>query len=398
MARSLAKGSKGEYLAIAAATHRAGADASKEAALRIPGANRVETVCAAKGGFTSANLRRLLAEVALANGQTLDDVLRLPVEQAADLLIGAGSVGPEGVKPDPFDRALIDLLTRLSGTWQSLDLDSFTHAQEKALTRLTKAGLVEERLDVRVTMRGFPQQVTMRCRVTGRYDDLVMQQVFDRMPEWLMPDGSTRDRTTIFADSVAVRLTTDGERGKRDFLAGEGRMVLSFLRGANCAAGHCGVEDFSTINQGADLPEGQDRFDLIERLLAGPPDAELTPRDLALLDAYLHNHRPALSELADGNSKYAKLRMIRDFNRTPANVNSAATPPPTDRTGEAEGDAAAGSTPTAPADQEGQRRKARRRKIDPDRERKRTAKKEQARADKRLAEAWKGGKIGRAHV
>lgn len=73
--------------------------------------------------------------------------------------------------------------------------------------------------------------------------------------------------------------------------------------------------------------------DLIERLLAGPDDAELSPRDLALLEANLRqpSNRPTLRELADAangqgqserSTRLGKLKLIRDFNR---NLHSAAS-------------------------------------------------------------------------
>jgi len=63
--------------------------------------------------------------------------------------------------------------------------------------------------------------------------------------------------------------------------------------------------------------------DFIERLLAGPIDPELSPRDLALLRAHL-NQPVSLAQRrrearAEGRSKTAqrrnKLKLIRDFNR-----------------------------------------------------------------------------------
>jgi hypothetical protein len=63
--------------------------------------------------------------------------------------------------------------------------------------------------------------------------------------------------------------------------------------------------------------------DFIERLLAGPDDAELTARELALLAAHLHNNRPHASwwqrqnrsEKCPELERYQKLKTILDFNR-----------------------------------------------------------------------------------
>lgn len=56
---------------------------------------------------------------------------------------------------------------------------------------------------------------------------------------------------------------------------------------------------------------------LIERLLAGPADAELSPRELAFLTSFLHQigNRPTIREMRDGTYRYAKLALLRDFNR-----------------------------------------------------------------------------------
>ncbi len=72
--------------------------------------------------------------------------------------------------------------------------------------------------------------------------------------------------------------------------------------------------------------------DFIGRLLAGPDDAELSPRELALLEAYLKQPvslaQMQLEATAEGTSELArrrnKLKLIRDFNRN----LQAATPVP----------------------------------------------------------------------
>lgn len=63
--------------------------------------------------------------------------------------------------------------------------------------------------------------------------------------------------------------------------------------------------------------------DLIERLLAGPDDVELTPRELAFLAAHLRNNRPQLSWWGQQNrgekcpelERHQKLKTILDFNQ-----------------------------------------------------------------------------------
>lgn len=163
-------------------------------------------------------------------------------------------------EPDPFDLALVSLLMGLSGTWQNPDLDKFTHTQIKALNRLTKAGLVEDRLDITSTMRGFLQRVRMQCVVSGQYDQLVMKRIFDLVPEWFTADGKTRNVWNVSSEFIAARLTVDGERAQQDFKSGNSGIVLLFLRGQGkvkeqYAAGYCKV-DSVTIETQMDAPLG----------------------------------------------------------------------------------------------------------------------------------------------
>ncbi len=57
---------------------------------------------------------------------------------------------------------------------------------------------------------------------------------------------------------------------------------------------------------------------LIERLLSGPDDAELTLRELAFLDAYVKKAIP----FRETGNRLAKLKLIRNFNRNLPKVNS----------------------------------------------------------------------------
>ena len=134
-------------------------------------------------------------------------------------------------EPDPFDLALVALLMGLRGTWQTLNIDTFTQAQENALARLTQAGLAEQRWEVAATMCGFPGRGRIRCRVTGDFGKLLVCRILECFPEWLTPDGKTVDRLSFLAESREARLTMGGERAKEDFHAGNGGRVLLFLRG-----------------------------------------------------------------------------------------------------------------------------------------------------------------------
>ncbi len=88
---------------------------------------------------------------------------------------------------------------------------------------------------------------------------------------------------------------------------------------------------------------------LIEQLLVGPDDAELTPRELAFLEAHLANH-PCIIDAAEWSGgettkpeeDYRKLATIRDFNQK---RQAALTPPAPDQmNGNAGSDAPAAKT------------------------------------------------------
>lgn len=65
-----------------------------------------------------------------------------------------------------------------------------------------------------------------------------------------------------------------------------------------------------------DLAERNTRSgeDFVEQLLAGPDDAELSDRELALLEAYLRQ-RISLGQMQTEAERRNKLKLIRDFNR-----------------------------------------------------------------------------------
>jgi hypothetical protein len=77
--------------------------------------------------------------------------------------------------------------------------------------------------------------------------------------------------------------------------------------------------------EGAQGQSDADNGDFIERLLAGPDDVELTPRELALLEAHLkqaidiaavqRERRAHPTQESETWNCHSKLKLIRDFNR-----------------------------------------------------------------------------------
>jgi len=136
---------------------------------------------------------------------------------------------------EPLDRAILDLLCELSGRWLEIDSDKLTHTQQKALTLMVKAGLVEERLRLRAWMDGFPQVVDACCRVSGNYDSRqVIERALRAVPDWLDDDERTRGRWHIQSSRITdVRLTDQGELAQQEYSnasADNPSCTLAFVR------------------------------------------------------------------------------------------------------------------------------------------------------------------------
>jgi len=266
-------------------------------------------------------------------------------------------------EPDPFDLALVKLLMDMSGTWQKPDLDSFSQTQEKALSRMTQAGLVQERLDITATMRGFLQQVRMQCCVTGQYDNLLMKRIFEYVPEWLTPDGKTRSHFTLYPDFLGARLTRDGELAQHDGRQGNLATFLLFVRG------HGGVKQKYGAGQC-----------LIERIWQEPFSQESASSAFAGPQAVAHA-TASIGEITVKNQVTFDPQIVVNINgvilpsASPADTgqasNDANSTPPTAQPGEGEGNGKAGNTTKKTAKQK------RGRKIETD-----------PKADKRIADAW----------
>ena len=119
------------------------------------------------------------------------------------------------------------------------------------------------------------------------------------------------------------------------------------------------LADFVEVLMGKITPNDEGKsMGLIERLLVtGPDDAELTPKELAWLEAYLKQpaNRPTLVDmkaeaerrpLPERAKRLAKLQLIRDFNRNlRASSPAASKAEPAAVAGQGELGEAAASTP-----------------------------------------------------
>jgi len=61
---------------------------------------------------------------------------------------------------EPLTRAILDLLCRLPLHWKAIDYETLTGTEQKALKLMGRRGLVEERLSVRASMKGFPVETS----------------------------------------------------------------------------------------------------------------------------------------------------------------------------------------------------------------------------------------------
>ena len=139
-----------------------------------------------------------------------------------------------GSEPTPFDRALLRLLDSIPVTWTRMDFSrlSLSHAEEKAFNRLLEAGLVEARIECQVSMRGFPKTVRLQYRVSGDFEEKLLNDAMAALPAaWYSEDGGTKGKSSVIYDVLEARLTDAGERAKQDWNSPEPSHVLAFLRG-----------------------------------------------------------------------------------------------------------------------------------------------------------------------
>jgi len=136
----------------------------------------------------------------------------------------------------PLERAIVNLLGCLPLRWERLDVDALTAAEQEALKRLARAGLVEQRIRLRAWMAGSCETLRMQVRVSGEYQSSdVIRRMFDATPEWLDGRGRTRGRFHLESGGVVeVRLTDQGEEARHDWQHNSPQtpsFVLAFVAG-----------------------------------------------------------------------------------------------------------------------------------------------------------------------
>jgi len=138
-----------------------------------------------------------------------------------------------------LDRALLDLLDRLPLTWESLDHDKLTAAEQEALKLLTTGGLVERRLAFSLRLIGHAVSVEATVTATGEYGIVeALEPVAKAAWQAWAGDylkgkaGAPQDQPAFHCERVGpeqARLTQEGQQAKADVDSGQTRMVLDFL-------------------------------------------------------------------------------------------------------------------------------------------------------------------------
>jgi len=144
-----------------------------------------------------------------------------------------------GENIDPFDKALIDLLSSLTETWSSIDSNLISNTHEKAIMRLVQSGLIEERIIVEASVDEFNENITLLCRVQGKYKDFLHDKISRYLPHWMDEQGRALGHFDMnICKNFQARLTTEGERAKQELHNSNIDLVLVFLRGGiTCGKG-----------------------------------------------------------------------------------------------------------------------------------------------------------------
>lgn len=119
---------------------------------------------------------------------------------------------------DPLDRAIVELLCRLSPRWEQYEPDTFGSAEQRAAHLMVLAGLIEIRLHIRAQMDHQPESLEMTVTVSGQYDARTLWQTALRhVPQWFDSEGRTRDQCHLWSQPQQIRLTDQGELARHDY-------------------------------------------------------------------------------------------------------------------------------------------------------------------------------------
>jgi hypothetical protein len=133
---------------------------------------------------------------------------------------------------DPLDAAIVRRLESTPQTWSDVELDE-TAVDEKALSLLIKAGMIEARWNVTVTAEGCPQAMIVSTVESGEptEDEWHYKAVWQWLPQaWLDADGKTKSKVQCLREMVALRRTAEGDLAISAIQSGRPDVPLAYVR------------------------------------------------------------------------------------------------------------------------------------------------------------------------
>ena len=140
---------------------------------------------------------------------------------------------------DPLEKAIIELIQSVPAIWQHYESDALTSTQQKALTFLLAAELVEQRRSIKLREIGNSSKVVLvTFRATGEYGLVeVTDKLAAAVPEWVGPEGELSNEVLCEHEpAFQMRLTDQGELAQKDLADGKYSLVLDFVKKTNSFA------------------------------------------------------------------------------------------------------------------------------------------------------------------
>ncbi|MCH8824811.1 MAG: hypothetical protein IH984_15035 [Planctomycetes bacterium] len=145
---------------------------------------------------------------------------------------------------DVRNAALVQMLTTLPTEWRKVAHRTLSDAQQKALDRLIKGGLVDARIEAVGWMHNFPQVVRLRALVIGEYKPVLRYEVLSCCKAWMSSDGLTRDSYCFWYEVMEIRLTEEGELGRDDLVVNRDFCPVQFISLGGSESGRVRCEWF----------------------------------------------------------------------------------------------------------------------------------------------------------
>lgn len=101
----------------------------------------------------------------------------------------------------PLDRTIIELIQTIPTVWQRYESDTLTSTQQKALTLLLTAELIEQRHSIKLREIANPlsKVVLSTFRVTGEYGLVeITDKLAAAVPDWVDSEGKLNDQVAWY--------------------------------------------------------------------------------------------------------------------------------------------------------------------------------------------------------